>query len=1052
MMMSDMSVRRPVVAIVASLLLMVFGLYALTRLPVRETPNIDQSTIAISVNYPGASAEVVESKVIKVIEDQISGVQGIKAIGSSAKDGVGRINLEFIEGRDIDAAANDIRDQVSRVLARLPEDADPPVIQKADPDSNPVITIDLVSTGRNRMELTDYAITVVQPRLSAIDGAAYVNLFGARKKAMRIWLDRRALAARNLTVADIESALRRENVELGAGQLESVDRNFTMRTIRAYQTPENFARMVVARGANNYLIRMGEIATVELGPVDPNSINRTGDKEEWGRDVLGMGVVKQPGASTLDVAEKVRQEVEFLKKTLPPDIHVLIGNDTSVYIAVALREVTLAMGVAAILVMLVIYLFLGTVRAAIIPAVTVPISLVATAIVLWPAQFSINILTLLAMVLAIGLVVDDAIIMLENIHRRMKMGEPPLLAAYRGARQVGMAVVSTTMVLVAAFVPVALLQGSVGKLFTEFAVSMAVAVVFSMFISLTLTPVMCSKILGAQLDSSLVSRKAEEVFQKISAFYRRVLERALDRPVIVAGVFAVIVAAAGVLFLILPQEFTPREDRGTFMIQVRAPEGATADYTDRQMRQVSDLLRPYVESGEVRHIIEMVQAGQVSEGTVVAFLAPWDKRTRTSTEIVAELSPKLRNVTGAQVAATFPAGLGRNGGSFSGAIQLAVGGPTYDDLRKWRDAMMEGLRGNPMFVQVRNNFIESKPQIRIRIDRTRAADLGVPVGAIGQTLQSMLGSRKATTFVDQGEEYDVILQGALDDRRTPMDVSNIYVRSATTAQLIPLSSLVTLEEGSYADGLNRFNRRRAINVNVFPRPDVLLGDVVKEVERVAREKLPSSADLTWRGEAGEFKTNSAMIYFSFALALVVVFLVLAAQFESFVHPLVIMMTVPLAVTGALGGLWMFGQTINLYSQIGIIVLVGLAAKNGILIVEFTNQLRDAGRPFREALVEASLIRLRPIIMTALATVMGAMPLMLATGAGSEGRRPIGIVIFTGVSFAVIITLVVVPTFYMLLARKTGSPGRVAAELKEYENAFPVGGQRDAHGQDHQAAE
>jgi len=1037
MLLSDVSIRRPVVAIVASLLLVVFGFYALTQLPIRETPDIDQSSVSIHVSYPGASAEVVESKVIKVIEDQISGVQGIKAIASSAKDGRGRINLEFIEGRDIDAAANDVRDQVGRVVGRLPDDADPPVIQKADPDSSPVITIDLVSSGRSRMELTDYATTVVQPRLSAIDGVAYVNVFGARKKAMRIWLDRRALAARNLTVADVETALRRENVELGAGQLESVERNYTMRTLRAYQTPEDFARMVVARGPNNYLIRMSEIANVELGPVDPYSVNRTGDKEQWGQDVLGMGIVKQPGASTLDVAQKVREEVEYLKNSLPPDIHVLVGNDTSVYISVALHEVTIAIAVAATLVILVIYLFLGTMRAAIIPAVTVPISLVAAAIVLWPAQFSINILTLLAMVLAIGLVVDDAIIMLENIHRRMKMGEPPLLAAYRGARQVGMAVVSTTFVLVAAFIPVALLQGSVGKLFTEFAVSLAVAVLLSMFVSLTLTPVMCSKILSPKMDAGPVARKADALFEKLSAFYRWSLERALDRPKIVVVLFTVIVASAGVLFLTLPQEFTPREDRGMFNIQVRAPEGATVDYTDRQVRQVSEMLRPYVEKGELRHVIEIVQSGEGSDGSVFAFLAPWDQRSRSATEIVAELTPKLRTITGAQVAASFPAGLGRSGGGFGGAVQLAIGGPTYEELRVWRDAMMEGLRGNPMFTQIRTNFIENKPQIRIRIDRMRAADLGVSVGDIGQTLQTMLGSRRATTFVDQGEEYDVMLQGGIDDRRTPTDVSNIYIRSRVTGQLIPMSSLVTLEEGSYADGLNRFDRRRAFNINVFPRADLLLGDVVQEVERVAQETLPPTAELTWRGEAGEFKTNSAMIYFSFGLALVVVFLVLAAQFESFVHPLVIMMTVPLAVTGALGGLLMFGLSINLYSQIGIIVLVGLAAKNGILIVEFTNQLRDAGRPFREALVEASLIRFRPIIMTALATVMGALPLVLATGAGAEGRKPIGVVIFTGVSFAVVITLVVVPVFYMLLARRTGSPGRVAAELREYEKGHPA---------------
>ncbi len=1048
MLLSDFSIKRPVVAIVMSVLLIVFGLYAFFQLPVRETPNIDRPVVNIGINYPGASAEVVESKVVKLIEDQISGIQGITAISSNSSDGSGRINLEFIEGRDIDEAANDIRDQVGRIASRLPTDADPPVIQKADSDSDPIVILN-VNGSRSPMELADYAVLTIMPRLSSIEGVATINTVGDRRKAMRIWLDRRALAARSLTVADVEAALHRENVELGAGQLESTNRNFTLRTIRTFQTPEDFSQLVVARGPNNYLIRLGEIATVELGPVDKHSVFTSN-----GVSGVGLSIVKQPGASTLDVAEAIRKEMDAIRPTLPAGVNIQMSNDTSLFISAAIHEVSVAVGVAAVLVMAVIYLFLGSLRAALIPTVTVPISLIATAIVLWPLGFSVNILTLLAMVLAIGLVVDDAIIMLENIHRRMKLGEPPLLAALRGSRQIAMAVVSTTLVLVAAFVPVALMKGAVGSLFKEFALSMAVAVMFSMLVSLTLSPVMCSKILTQDIDNSRMAHIAEEVFDKMRRAYVRLLNRALDMPGLVLIGFAVIVGLSGLLFTFLPQEFTPREDRGQVQIQVRAPEGSNAEYTERQLKKAVDMMKPYIDNGEVLRVTENV-SGNSNQGSSNIWMAPWGDRHRSTSAFMTEITPKLQSIPGAQVVGNLPAGLGRSSGGPGGGLQLAISGPTYEELRVWRDAMMEGLRDNPMFISVRNSFIESKPQYRIRVDQLRAGDLGVSVGDIGDALAAMLGSRKVTTFVEKGEEYDVVLQGQDSDRATPNDVSNIYIRSTTTKALIPLSTLVTMEEGSYAASFSRLDRRRAITMMFTPRTDVILGDVINEVERVAQEKLPSTAVLTWRGEAGDFKNNSASIYFSFALALVVVFLVLAAQFESFIHPMVIMMTVPLAVFGALAGLLMFGQSINLFSQIGIIVLVGLAAKNGILIVEFTNQLRDAGRSFRDALVEASAIRLRPIVMTALATVMGALPLVFASGAGSESRRPIGVVIFTGVSFAVVVTLVVVPTFYMLLAKRTGSPGRVAAELREYEVAYPAHGddsEASGHAPDHQPAE
>ena len=1046
MVISDFSVRRPVVAIVASILLVVFGVYAVFEMPVRESPNIDRPNVSVSVFYPGAAAEVMESKVVKIIEDQISGISGIKTINSMSRDNFGNVNLEFVETRKIEDATNDIRDQVSKVLNRLPVDAQPPVIAKADSDSDPMMFITLASPTRSALELTDYAVLTIQPRLTSLDGVALINLQGDRKKAMRVWLDRRAMAARGLTEADIETAIRRENVELGAGQIESKDRNFTMRTIRAFQTSDDFANMVVGRGPNNYLIRLGEVATVELGPVDVNSISRANG--EYG---IRMEVIKQPGASTLDVAKQLRAEVESIRGILPQDVKFEITQDTSTYIEVALKEVTIAMLVAAALVMIVIYLFLGTVRAAVIPAVTVPISLVASAIILWPVGFSINILTLLAMVLAIGLVVDDAIIMLENIHRRMHEGEPPLLAAQRGASQVGAAVVATSTVLAATFVPIALLKGSAGALFKEFAVAMAVAVLFSMFVSLTLTPVMCSKILTPALDESRLSKIAYALFERLKAAYARTLNRALDRPWFVVGVFGAVVLAAGMMFGFIPQEFTPREDRGYFNVGVRGPEGATTDYGDRMMRQAAAILAPYRASGEVTKVLE---GGRNGGGFITVITPDWsDPKHRPVADIIRELGPKLSQIAGAQVAASFPQGLGRTGGGGGGgSINVSIAGQDYDQLRKWRDIMMDSLTGNPMFNQVRNNFVETTPQVLIRIDRNRAGDLGVSINTIGQTLAAMLGSRKVTTFVDKGEQYDVILQGQIDDRRTPTDVSNIYVRSDTTRQLIPLSSVVTMEEGSYVNGLNRLNRRRNIQLFMFPKPETLLGDVIKEVERVAAEKLPPEAVLVWRGEAGDFKDNSTAIYFSFALALVVVFLVLAAQFESFLHPVVIMMTVPLAMTGALAGLLLFGQSMNLYSQIGIIVLVGLAAKNGILIVEFTNQLRDQGRQFRAAVVEAALTRFRPIVMTALATVMGAMPLVFAHGAGAESRRPIGVVIATGVSFATLITLFVVPTFYMLMARRTGSPGRIAAELADQEAQFPKGsgGHSTDHG--HQPAE
>ncbi|MDX2142647.1 MAG: efflux RND transporter permease subunit [Rhodospirillaceae bacterium] len=1039
MFLSDFSIKRPVVAVVASLLLVVFGTYALTQLSIRETPNIDRPIVSVRVIYPGASSDIVETKIIQVIEDQISGIEGIKSISSAGRDAMGWITIEFDLDRDIDAAANDVREQVSRAGARLPPDAEAPVVQKADQDAEPIIWINIFSPNRSPIEISDYVDRNVRDRISAVEGVAFTWFGGERKRALRVWLDRRAMAARSVTVTDIENALRRENVELGAGLLESENRDFTLRTARSYQTPEDFAQLVIARGPNNYLVRLSEVAKVEIGAESENSSFRAN-----GNAAAGIGVVKRPGASTLAVAAAVKAELEQVKKTLPPDLDVAISQDSSLYISAALREVGFTMAIAAVLVLIVIYLFLGTLRAALIPAVTVPISLTATFILLWPMGFSLNILTLLAMVLAIGLVVDDAIIVLENVHRRMKRGEPALLAAFRGTRQVGMAVVATTLVLIAAFVPITLQTGTVWRLFTEFALTMAGAVAFSMFVALTLTPVLCSKILTNKLDETLVARTSMRAFESMKAFYRKSLILGLDHPWKVVGLFLAISASTVVMFEFVEKEFTPSEDRATINIMIRAPEGASLEYTDRQALAVTDILKDYLGKGEVARILQMLPMGEAvagastNTGNLILRLERWEDRDRSAQEILAEIAPKLRRIPGAQIIPSVSSGMGGGmGGWGGGALQIAIGGPTYEDLRVWRDQFMTALRENPRLFAIRSNFNETKAQMRIRIDRNRAADLGVSIGAIGQTLAVMLGSRKVTSFTERGEEYYVMLQGQLDDRRTPTDVTNIYVRSDTTRELIPLSSLVTIEEYAGPDSLNRLDRMRSITIMANPAPGYSLGEAVEDIDKVAKATLPPAARVTWRGEAAELAETNTLMFLAFGLSLLVVYLVMAAQFESFIHPLVIMMTVPLAVAGALGGLLLFGDSFNLYSQIGIIVLVGLAAKNGILIVEFANQLRDAGMEFREALIEASTIRLRPIVMTALATVMGAVPLVIATGAGHEGREAIGVVIFTGVSFASFITLLVIPVFYQLLARRTGSPGKVAAELADYEKSFPT---------------
>ncbi len=1043
MLLSDLSVKRPVFAAVMSLLLIAFGIVAFLRLPLREYPDIDPPVVSIDTNYPGASANIVETRVTQVVEDSISGVEGIDYISSTSSDGRSRISVEFNIGRDIEAAANDIRDRVSGVVDNLPEEADPPDIQKADSSDEVILWLNLMSDRMNTLELTDYAKRYLEDRFSVLPGVARVRIGGGLEYSMRVWLDRNKMAARGLTVADIENALRSENVELPAGSIESKEMQFTARILRVYQTPEDFKKLVIGQ-KDNYLVRLGDVARIEKEAIENRTMFRGN-----GVPMIGIGIIKQSKANTIAVAEATIKLAEQIKPDLQPGMDIIVGFDSSVFISYAIHEVYVTLFIAIVLVIGVIYLFLGSLRATIVPAVTVPVSLIATFIVLFALGYSINLLTLLALVLAIGLVVDDAIVVLENVYRRIEEGEPPLSAAFYGTRQVVFAVLATSIVLMAVFLPITFLEGDIGRLFTEFSVTMAAAIGFSTFAALTLCPMLCSKILKKSNRSAL-SAKVDTLFESFKDRYRRSLEAALRKRAVMFLLFISLFSLSIILLKTLPSEYTPKEDRGVFNIMITAPEGASYEFTKEYMEEIERRLLPYIEKHEIRRILlraprTLGAASSFNDGMVVVSLEDWNER-RSGFVIMKEIAGKLSDLPGVRASPVMRQGFG---GGASKPVQFVIGGGTYEELAQWRDIILAKINdNNPGLVDVDSDYKETKPQLRVVINKDRAGDLGVSVETIGRTLETMLGSRRVTTYIDEGEEYDVVLEGERETQRTPTNMENIYVRSDTTGQLIPLANLLTVEEYADSGSLNRYNRVRSITIEAGLAEDYSLGEALSFLRELVREDLPETAIIDYKGQSLDYQTSGGSLFFIFALGFLVVFLVLAAQFESFIHPLVMILTVPLAIAGALAGVYITGGTLNVYTQIGLIMLIGLAAKNGILIVEFANQLRDEGMAFRKALIEASQIRLRPILMTNITAIAGAVPLILSTGAGSETRMAIGIVIFFGVAAATLFTLYIVPVAYDLLARGTGSPGDIERKL-EQERALlaqGAGGKSHPHGQ------
>jgi multidrug efflux pump len=1027
MLISDVSVKRPVFAAVISLILIIVGFMSVQSLPTREYPDIDPPIVSITTNYRGAASDVVERRVTQIIEDQVAGISGIEKISSVSYDERSTITLEFSVDRDVDGAANDVRDRVSRVLSNLPEEADPPEVSKQDSSSETSMWMDLSSDTRSIMELTDYAERHLVDALSIVDGVAFIRLSGERRPAMRIWVDPQRLAARSLTVTDIEDALRRENVQIPSGRIESSEREFTLRTNTGYLTEDDFRNLVLARGSDNYLIRLGEVADVQLAPESVRGYSRTN-----GAPGMSLGIIPQAKANILQVNQDVRKRVEELQSALPDDINFSVNIDTSVFISESLKEVGKALGLALLLVLVVIYSFIGTLRATIIPAITIPISIVASFMVMAAMGFSINVLTLLGLVLAIGLVVDDAIVVLENIVRRIEMKEPALLAATNGAREIGFAVIATTLVLVAVFVPVSFMPGNIGRIFAEFGISLAAAVLFSSLVALTLVPMLCSKLFATGLHRGRFTHAIDRLFRRISSGYATVLRRVIRHPVLVSISALLVFAGSLTLLGSLPVEYMPREDRGMAVAMITAPDGSSLEYTSEYVRQVEQIMMKDIETGDLLRVGTRSGSrgagGDVNTARVFAPMALWEDRDRSAQEITENWNRQFLDLPGISAYAFVPGS--RSAGQSSRPLQVVLGGTDYDQLAEWRDIVVQRIENLPGLSNIDSDYKERKPKIDVRIDRDRAADLGVSLANVGRTLETILGSRVVTTFIDRGEEYPVILQGLDERRQTPSDLDQIYVRSGRMQQLIPLSNLVKLEEVAGPVDLRRFDRLRAITISASLQSGYSLGSALDAIEKVIREELPESAQINYDGESRDLRTSGSSLYYTFLLALVIVYLVLAAQFESFKHPLIIMTTVPLALAGALLGLSIFGSSVNVFSQIGAIMLIGLAAKNGILIVEFANQLRDRGLEFREAVIESSMTRLRPVLMTSMCTAFGAIPLVLASGAGAESRQSIGAVVFFGVIFSMVLTLFVVPAVYALVARKSHSPEYIARMIEK----------------------
>ncbi len=1012
MKLSELSIKRPVFATVMSLVIILFGVVSYTRLPVREYPDIDPPIVSIQTIYRGASPSVVETEITDVLEEQLSTLEGVKTLTSSSREQGSVITIEFELGRNVDEAANDVRDRVSRVRGQLPREAEEPIVEKVDVNAQPIVWLALYSSRHSNLEVTDVADRVMKERLQRLPGVGAVRIAGERRYAIRVWLDPQHMAAHGLVARDVEAAIARENAEIPAGRVEGLGREFSVRTRGELATPEEFAAIVVKQDGDE-LVRLGDIAEVSLGAEDERTAVRYN-----AQPAVGLGVSKQTNASTLDVAEAVTTVLPELQKLLPEGMQVSVAYNSATFIRESINEVGETLLIAIFLVVLVILVFLKSFRATVIPTFAIPTSIIGTLAMAYFAGFTINILTLLALVLAIGLVVDDAIVVLENIFRHMQMGKTRRQAALDGSKEIGFAVLATTISLVAVFVPLAFLQGNVGRLFNEFGLSVAVAVLISGFVALTLTPMLCSRMLKPLhgVSESWATRSFDAFFDWLDRTYDRILRTVLRRRVAALGVAGLLVVLSVGLIRLIPSELVPIEDRGIGFGIVIAPEGSTLEYTDRYVRQIEGILMglPEAEGLFTATGLAFSGPGSVSNSFMFMRLKPRNQREKSQQQIVAELFPRIFSIPGVLAFVVSPPSLGS--GVSSKPVEYVLQGDTYDQLQQAVGAMMGGAAKLGYLINLDTDLRLNKPQLDLTIDRDRAAGLGVSVTDIGTTLETFLGGRTVTNFKRGSKQYDVIVQLKATDRATPSTIDGIYLRG--NGGLVQLANVVHVRETVAPKELNHYNRVRSATISANLAPGVSLGQALDQLDQIAETSLPAGIKRDLAGQSKEFRDSSTSLYFLFLLAVVFIFLVLAAQFESFIHPLTILLSVPLAVVGALVSLFVFGQSLNIYSQIGLIMLIGLVTKNSILIVEYANQLRESGREVLDAVVAAARIRLRPILMTSFATIFGVLPIAIGLGAGAESRRPLGIAVVGGMFFSTFLTLVLVPVVYTMLSRFT----------------------------------
>ena len=1002
---SETTVRRPVLATVISMFLVLIGLVSYDKLTIREYPDIDKPVVTVTTIYRGASAEIVERDITQILEDSLAGISNIKEIKSASRDELSSIRIEFTLSRDMESAANDVREKVARASPLLPKDSDQPRVAKSDTDARAILWIGFTSDQLDSIELNDYLDRNIIDRLSILPGVASITVGGERKYAIRIWLDPDQMSSRKITVEDVLNAINRENIEKPAGRLDSKEREIGIQVKSKLSDIKMFDNIVIKK-YDNKKIRLADIAEIKIGPESDRGFLRANNK-----NAIGLGVVRQTKSNVLKVASAVKNELELIRPSLPENIEMSVGYDQSIFVEQSISEVRFALFISMIMVILVIYFFLGSTAATFIPAITIPVSLISTFYIIYALGYSLNVLTFLALVLAIGLIVDDSIVVLENIKRRIESGEKAFEASIAGAKQITFVVIATTLVLVSVFLPLSFMDGKTGRLFIEFGVVLSFAVIFSSIVALTLTPMLCSKLIKTNV-SNLQEPKLVTKFRK---FYRESLTVSQNNPkkVYYFSIFMIVVAIF--LFQVVQKELAPTEDRGIFIISVSGPEGSSLSYTDSIVREVESTLKPYIKTNEIDTVFSIVapgfsgKPGKVNSAFIFATLTDWDIR-RHQKLIVREIFPKLLSIPGARIFAINPPSLG--GSRFKPPVQLVVSGNNYDEINEWGNILIS----ESSQLKLRNSTIDYKitnPRLNLQINRDKAYELGVSAESVTRTIETLLASNKVTTFSKDGLTYNVILQADESYRVNPNNLDNIFIKSDRLS-LIPLSNLVTYKETSTSENLQRINRMPSTIFSASLAPGYPLGDALNDLIKLSINTLPANAKISFSGSSKEYFESGNSLGITILFAILVVYLVLAAQFESFRNPLTIILTVPIALTAGLYTLFLTGATINVYSQIGFLMLIGLIAKNGILVVEFANQLRNEGKSIDDAIFESSMIRLRPVLMTTISTLLGAIPLVLSSGAGAESRYAMAIVVLGGIALSSLITLYLIPALYKFI--------------------------------------